>query len=37
MLHLIFVDNFPFAYCYGVLEALLACPRFMRDLDKLFA
>ena len=28
MLHLIFVDNFVFAYCYGVLAALLLWGRF---------
>jgi len=37
MLHVIFVDNFPFAYCYGVMAAILLRERFLRDLDAISA
>jgi hypothetical protein len=34
-MHMIFVDNFPFTYCYGVLFALMLRNRFLLDLDAL--
>ena len=37
MLHIIFVDNFPFAYAYTVLLVLVSWGRFRRDLDLLCA
>ena len=37
MLHIIFVDNFPFAYAYSVLLVLVSWGRFRRDLDLLCA
>ena len=36
MMHMIFIDNFVFAYCYTVLAALLLRERFMRDLEALW-
>ena len=36
VMHLIFVDYAPFAYCYGVLAALLLWKRFVRDLEALW-
>ena len=35
-MHLIFVDYAPFAYCYGILAALLLWKRFVRDLEALW-
>jgi hypothetical protein len=37
MLHIILVDNFPFAYAYTVLGALVLWDRFRRDWDSLCA
>ncbi len=37
MMHIIFVDNFPFAYAYSVLLVLVSWGRFRRDLDLLYA
>jgi hypothetical protein len=36
MMHMIFVDNFVFTYCYTVLAVLLLRERLMSDLEALW-